>query len=39
MIKTTRRNFLKGTAAAGTIAAFGGQAPFFKAQFANRMYL
>ena len=30
MIKTTRRNFLKGTAAAGTIAAFGGQAPFFK---------
>ncbi len=30
MTKTTRRTFLKGTAAAGTIAAFGGQAPFFK---------
>ena len=30
MKKTTRRGFLKGTAAAGTVAALGGQAPFFK---------
>ena len=30
MMKTTRRKFLKGTAAAGTVAALGGQAPFFK---------
>lgn len=35
MAKTTRRTFLKGAAAAGTIAALAGKAPFYKRAHAD----
>ena len=35
MAKTTRRTFVKGAAAAGSVAAFGGGAPFVKRAFAQ----
>jgi len=35
MVKTTRRKFLRGAAAAGTIAALGGKAPYFRKSLAQ----